>query len=176
MTEGEGTGKAYVRCEIASKASSEGEEAFWDETFQEGCGMEIDIGIFYEDTDCGGVVYYANYLKYFERARTLFLEEAGFSLSELMKQGVLFTVVHCEIFYKSPAVYREALSVETRLIELSRSVFKFSHRIFEKRSRRLVVEGSAKLVCVGNDGKIKRMDGKLLDGLRSRVEGTAEDK
>lgn len=137
--------------------------------------MEIDIGVFYEDTDCGGVVYYANYLKYFERARTLFLEEAGFSLSESMKQGILFTVVHCEIFYKSPAIYRETLSVETRLIEMSRSVLKFSHRVIEKKTRRLVVEGSAKLVCVGNDGKIKRMERSLLDGLRSRVEGSAEN-
>ncbi len=65
----------------------------------------MEIRIYYEDTDCGGVVYYANYLKYFERARTDYLEQRGLSVAQLMKEGTVFMVVHAEINYKSPARY-----------------------------------------------------------------------
>ncbi|HSV90356.1 MAG TPA: hotdog domain-containing protein, partial [Nitrospiraceae bacterium] len=63
----------------------------------------MDIRIYYEDTDCGGMVYYGNYLKYFERARTQYLEERGLSVAELMKEGTMFVVVHAEVDYRSPA-------------------------------------------------------------------------
>ena len=56
-------------------------------------GHRLVQRVYYEDTDCGGVVYYANYLKYFERARTRYLEERGLSVAELMKAGRLFVVV-----------------------------------------------------------------------------------
>ena len=52
----------------------------------------LKIRIYYEDTDCGGVVYYANYLRYVERARTEFLESRGVSLRALMDEGVYFVV------------------------------------------------------------------------------------
>ena len=54
----------------------------------------MEVRIYYEDTDCGGVVYYANYLKYFERARTQYLEDRGLSVANLMRAGRLFVVVH----------------------------------------------------------------------------------
>ena len=134
----------------------------------------MEISIFYEDTDCGGVVYYANYLKYFERARTLFLEEGRFPLSKLMGEGILFTVVHCEIFYRSPARYRETLKIDTDLTEVTRSVISFSHKIFEKSSGRLVVEGTARLVCVGADGKVKRLPQDLIAPLAALVTPNAQ--
>ena len=65
----------------------------------------MEIRIYYEDTDCGGVVYYANYLKYFERARTQYLEERGLSVAGLMNEGTVFVVVHAEVDYRSPARY-----------------------------------------------------------------------
>ena len=54
----------------------------------------MEVKIYYEDTDCGGVVYYANYLRYFERARTEYLEVRGHSVAALMEQGTVFVVVH----------------------------------------------------------------------------------
>ena len=54
--------------------------------------MQLPIRIYYEDTDCGGVVYYANYLRYFERGRTEFLREKGISLTDLQDKGILFVV------------------------------------------------------------------------------------
>ena len=73
----------------------------------------MEIRIYYEDTDCGGVVYYGNYLKYFERARTEYLESRGQSVAALMDQGTVFVVVHAEVDYRSPGRYGETLVVET---------------------------------------------------------------
>ena len=79
----------------------------------------MDIRIYYEDTDCGGVVYYANYLKYFERARTDFLEQRGLSVAGILKQGTQFMVVRAEVNYRSPARYGETLIIEKRVSEPS---------------------------------------------------------
>jgi acyl-CoA thioester hydrolase len=132
----------------------------------------MELSIYYEDTDCGGVVYYANYLKYFERGRTLLLEEAGFSLEAMMAGGIVFTVVHAELFYRSPARYREFLTVETLLTEATRTVLNFAYRILEKKSERLIVEGSTKLVSVGRDGKIKRLAPDIAARLATLVSPT----
>src|SRR5215467_11400089 len=91
----------------------------------------MEIRIYYEDTDCGGVVYYANYLKYFERARTQYLEDRGISVAELLRDGTQFVVVHAELDYKAPAKYGETLVIDTTLSEEGRASLKFSHVIRE---------------------------------------------
>jgi YbgC/YbaW family acyl-CoA thioester hydrolase len=63
------------------------------------------VRIYYHHTDCGGVVYYANYLKFLEEARTQFMEGKGVFIKDLIKQGVLFVVCRQEIDYKSQALY-----------------------------------------------------------------------
>ena len=127
----------------------------------------MEISIFYEDTDCGGVVYYANYLKYFERARTELLETLQFPLLKLMEEGYIFTVVQCVIIYRSPARYRDILRIETELTEVTRTVLTFTYRIYEKITGRLVVDGLTKLVCVGLNGKVKRLPRETVDKLAS---------
>src|SRR5574341_1502474 len=113
----------------------------------------MDIRIYYEDTDCGGVVYYANYLKYFERARTHYLEERGLSVAGLIEEGTQFMVVHAELDYLSPARYGDTLTIETKLVECGKASLTFTHVVRERSSHRIVVEGSAKLVTVTADGK-----------------------
>jgi acyl-CoA thioester hydrolase len=127
------------------------------------------IRIYYEDTDCGGIVYYANYLKYFERARTQYLEERGLSVAWLMKEGTLFVVVHAEVDYRSPAHYGDRLSIETVVSDISAASFTFSHVIRERESQRVVVEGSARLAATDGNGKVKRLDKALVTVLRSRL-------
>lgn len=117
----------------------------------------MKVRIYYEDTDCGGVVYYANYLKYFERARTHFLEEHGLSVSELIQQGTEFRVTKAELAYRSAAVHGETLVVDTTVSASRRASIIFSHRIREQTTQRLVVEGSATLVVVDSHGKVKRI-------------------
>jgi len=130
----------------------------------------VDIRIYYEDTDCGGVVYYANYLKYFERARTHYLEERGLSVTGLLKEGTQFLVVHAELNYRSPARYGETLTVETTVTQIGRTSVTFAHVIRERASQRVVVEGSAKLVTVDLQGKVKRLDKSFVEALRMPVE------
>ena len=118
----------------------------------------MEIKIYYEDTDCGGVVYYGNYLKYFERARTEYLEERGLSVAQLMKEGTMFVVVHAEVDYRSPARYGDWLVVETVVSGMTPASFTFAHVIRERESRRVVVEGSARLAATDGNGKVKRLD------------------
>ena len=130
----------------------------------------MEVRIYYEDTDCGGVVYYANYLKYFERARTHYLEERGLSVTGLLKEGTQFLVVHAEVDYRSPARYGETLTVETTVTQIGRTSVTFAHVIRERASQRVVVEGSAKLVTVDLQGKVKRLDKSFVEALRMPVE------
>jgi acyl-CoA thioester hydrolase len=127
----------------------------------------MEIRIYYEDTDCGGVVYYGNYLKYFERARTEYLEERGLSITGLMKKGTVFVVVHAEVDYLSPARYGDRLVIETVVSDMTAASFTFSHVIREQESQRVVVEGSARLAATDGNGKVKRLDKAIIAVVQS---------
>ena len=125
----------------------------------------MEVRIYYEDTDCGGMVYYANYLKYFERARTQYLEERGLSVAGLMKEGTVFVVVHAEVEYRSSAHYGDRLIIETVVSSMTAASVTLSHVIRERESRRVVVEGSAKLATTDRGGKVKRLDKAMVVAL-----------
>ena len=131
----------------------------------------MDIRIYYEDTDCGGIVYYANYLKFFERARTQYLEDRGLSVTELMKAGRVFVVVHAEVDYRAPARYGEILEIETTISEMSPAAMTFSHVLRERQSQRLVAEGAARLAVTDGHGKVKRLDKSTVAALQSDTKG-----
>jgi acyl-CoA thioester hydrolase len=126
----------------------------------------MDIRIYYEDTDCGGVVYYANYLKYFERARTHHLEERGLSVAGLLQEGTQFMVVRAEVDYRAPARYGDRLVIETKVSESGRAALTFSHVVRDRDSGRLVAEGSATLVTTTLQGKMKRLAPRLVQTLQ----------
>jgi acyl-CoA thioester hydrolase len=125
----------------------------------------MEVRVYYEDTDCGGVVYYANYLKYFERARTHFLETHGLSVATLQQEGMEFRVTRAELAYRSPATYGETLLVETTVAADRRISLTFSHIIRERTSTRVIVEGSATIVTVDPTGKMKRIPPPILEAL-----------
>jgi acyl-CoA thioester hydrolase len=127
----------------------------------------LEIRIYYEDTDCGGIVYYANYLKYFERARTRYLEDRGLSVAELMKAGRLFVVVHAEVNYRTPARYGDTLVIETLVSDMSPAAITFAHVVRERQSGRVVVEGAARLAVTDGNGKVKRLDKRTVAALQS---------
>lgn len=131
----------------------------------------MEIRIYYEDTDCGGVVYYANYLKYFERARTQYLEDHGLSVMGLLKEGTQFMVVHAEVDYRSPARYGDTLTIDTKLTDSGKASLTFAHVIRERASQRVIVQGSATLVAVDLQGKVKRLDPRLVRVLQSPPRG-----
>ena len=127
----------------------------------------MEVRIYYEDTDCGGVVYYANYLRYFERARTEYLEARGHSIAALMEQGTVFVVVHAEVDYRSPGRYGDTLVTETSVSNVTPASFTFSHVLREKASGRVVVEGSARLAVTDGNGIVKRLDKTMVAALQS---------
>ncbi len=132
-----------------------------------GPGRNLDIRIYYDDTDCGGVVYYANYLRYFERGRTEYLEQRGLSVRRLLQEGTQFMVVHAEIDYRSPARYGDVLSIETTLAEVGNASLTMAHVLRQRESGRVVAEGSAKLVTVDMQGKTKRLPQPIVAALRA---------
>lgn len=92
--------------------------------------FRLDVRVYYEDTDAGGVVYYANYLKYLERARTEWLRRAGFDQRELAGQrNLLFTVRSVEIEYHMPARLDDRLEVEARILRIGRASIDFAQAV-----------------------------------------------
>ena len=107
--------------------------------------------IFYHDTDCGNVVYYANYLKYFEEARTLYMAEKGFSVPALMERGKFFVVARQEVEYKYPVRYGDQITVDTKVLEISDIKIVFEN-IITTQNGRLCTKGKTTLVCVDKNG------------------------
>lgn len=90
----------------------------------------FSVRVYYEDTDAGGVVYYANYLKFAERARTEMLRDAGISQAALVAdEGVVFVVKHVAVDLQKPARLDDLLEIETVLVERKRASFVLEQRI-----------------------------------------------
>ena len=109
--------------------------------------------IYYYDTDCSGAVYHANYLNFFEEARSEFLETRGFTIKELLERGVGFAVRRQEAEYKRPALYGDVLDIETSVTEFTPFRIVFSYKV-TNQSGDLVVKAETDLVCVGRDLKL----------------------
>ncbi len=89
------------------------------------------IRVYYEDTDAGGVVYYANYLKFFERARTEMLRSIGFEQDELRTtHNLIFVVRSVQIDYLKPARFNELIKVSAQVTQMKKTSFIFSQEIF----------------------------------------------
>lgn len=126
----------------------------------------MDVKIYYEDTDCGGVVYYANYLRYMERARTEYLASRGHSVKMLMDQGTIFMVFRVEIDYKAPARYGDTIEIETWVRDATRATMIFEHVMREKMSRRVLVECRAKVVAVDANARPKRLPEEYVEKIK----------
>ncbi|ACC98992.1 Thioesterase superfamily protein [Elusimicrobium minutum Pei191] len=124
----------------------------------------IKVKIYYHDTDCGNVVYYANYLKYFEMARTEYIASKGFDLKNLMEKGIFFVVARQEVEYKYPALYQDELSVETKLLEISPIKIVFEN-IITNQNGKITTKGKTTLVCVNKMGVPTYMPKEVSDAL-----------
>jgi acyl-CoA thioester hydrolase len=125
----------------------------------------MEVRIYYEDTDAGGVVYHANYLRYFERGRTEFMRERGLSVRELHERGYIFPVVRLEIDYRAPAVHDDLLRVETCVLEVARTSFALGQQVVRALDGKLLVDGKVTLACVGPGMKTKRLPEEILQVL-----------
>jgi acyl-CoA thioester hydrolase len=105
------------------------------------------VRVYYEDTDGGGVVYHANYLKFMERARTEWLRHLGFEQNHLrIDPGVLFVVREVRLKYKKPACFNDTLNVVTELSSSGRSLLEFRQTIL--RGEEVLTDATVEVVCV----------------------------
>lgn len=120
--------------------------------------------IFYHHTDCGGVVYYATYLKFLEEARTIFMEERGVSVKELMAQGTFFVVSRQEMDYLAPAVYGDTVEVTTKTAEVSRARVELHHEIFNQEQK-LLCRAKTVFALIGADFRPKAIPPEMKERL-----------
>ncbi|MBD3391792.1 MAG: YbgC/FadM family acyl-CoA thioesterase [Chitinivibrionales bacterium] len=125
----------------------------------------MKIRVYYEDTDFGGVVYYANYLRYMERSRTEYLRERGVDLLDYHTRGFLFAVVEANIKYRKPARYNDLLEVRSAIADCTAVSMTFDTTI-ENAAHDLLVRGAVKLACISTDGKARRIPREILEVLK----------
>lgn len=108
------------------------------------------IRVYYEDTDAGGVVYYANYLKFYERARTEWLNKMQVNQVELLDKDIVFVVTKAEIEYLKPAKFNNELVVKSRINKISAASVEFEQKIIleEKGQSTLLNRASIKVACL----------------------------
>ena len=108
--------------------------------------------IYYEDTDSGGIVYYANYLKYLERARSEAIYSLGLTNIKLQKDyGALIIVKSCNIEYKKPAKFEDELIIISSILSKTKTSFTMLQII--KKNEEIISEATVQLVTVNKEGK-----------------------
>lgn len=123
------------------------------------------IRVFYEDTDAAGIVYYANYLKFIERARTEMMRLLDFEHSQIRdSEGINWTVRRCAIDYRSPARLDDRLLVESRIVALGGASLDIE-QIVRSKEGKLLASALLKLACMHANGRPAR----LPQGLRKRL-------
>lgn len=106
----------------------------------------MSLRVYIEDTDAGGIVYYVNYLKYMERARTEFLRALGYDKPAILSTGQLLVVHSASVNYRRPARLDDLLTVSAVPIKIARSSVTFLQQVF--RDEELLCEASIRIACV----------------------------
>lgn len=115
----------------------------------------LPIRIYYEDTDAGGIVYYANYLKFFERGRTELLREVNIEQDILMEKNIAFVVKKVELSYVKPAQFNQLITVKTEVTSCRKASLEFKQQIFNDKAQ-LLCQAITLIACI-NFKKLKPM-------------------
>jgi acyl-CoA thioester hydrolase len=123
------------------------------------------LRIYWEDTDAGGVVFYANYLKFFERARTEWLRTLGFHQERMRTEGgAMFVVTDTRVRYLSPARLDDLLEVSVRVVESGRASLRLAQQA--RRGAQTLAEGEIRIGCVDTGTfKPRRIPNDILDAI-----------
>lgn len=126
--------------------------------------FSFPVKIYYEDTDAGGIVYHANYLKFFERARTEYFGQFGRTLQELHQQdGVMFVVTHCDVHFRRPAKLNDEYDVVSDVIDVKKTSLVFHQQLFLKGDRSQVLcEARVTIVSLNRDFRPTRLPEELF--------------
>lgn len=124
---------------------------------------EASFRVYYEDTDMAGVVYYANYLKFIERARSDALREAGVDQRAMREAGLVFVVTRLEADYLAPARYDDVIAVETTTAEVRRASAALRQTV--RRGGETLFRATVRFACMTVDGRPVRMPAETLAAL-----------
>ena len=122
---------------------------------------EIQIRVRYAETDRMGLLHHANYLVYFEQARTELLRARGVAYKDLEDQGYFLVIVKAEVKYKSPAHYDDVLTIRTTTTRTT--PIRLEHRYEVFRDGAVICEGATTLACVDRSGKLQALPDWLVE-------------
>jgi acyl-CoA thioester hydrolase len=125
--------------------------------------------VIYGDTDQMGVVYYANYLRWFEMGRTEILRQIGATYSSVVEAGFFFPVTEVSCRYLKPARFDDEITVETTLTALGRATLDFSYKITRKMDGQTLAEGWTRHACVDGKGKVAKISQALASTLKAAL-------
>lgn len=132
--------------------------------------FEWPVRVYIEDTDFGGLVYYANHLKFMERARTECLRTAGWSQADLLQAGIIFVVRRVELEYLTPARLDQELCVRTTIQCLRGARALFSQAVVEANSEQILSRGNVEVICVDSERmRPVRWPVELVESMRARI-------
>lgn len=129
------------------------------------------VRIYYEDTDAGGVVYYANYLKFMERARTEWLRAHGFEQDQLIEEyGVIFAVRSANISYQAPARFNDLLEVSATLLKVGRASLSLTQEVRRAGEEQVLCEATVKAASLDAERfRPKAMPAPLYDAITQQL-------
>lgn len=121
--------------------------------------------VIYGDTDQMGVVYYANYLRWFERGRSEFLRQIGLPYGNIEAAGYHFPVAEVRCRYTQSARYDDVVEIATTLVDLGRASLSFEYKISRQADQLTLATGSTKHACIDREGQLKRVPKMLTDAV-----------
>ncbi|MGL6094874.1 MAG: acyl-CoA thioesterase [Fimbriiglobus sp.] len=123
---------------------------------------ETQIRVRYAETDRMGLLHHANYLVYFEQARTDLLRELGVTYKDMEDQGFFLVVAKCEIKFRAPAHYDDVLTIRTTVVKTSPVRLEHKYEVLGPE-KKLVAEGFTTLACVDRGGRLQPMPDWLVN-------------
>ena len=123
------------------------------------------VRVIYGDTDQMGVVYYANYLRWFESGRSELLRQIGLPYGKIEEQGLHFPVTEVSCRYAQSARYDEIIKIETELAVVGRATLTFNYRISRETDDALLATGSTRHACIDHAGRVSRLPKGLENAL-----------
>jgi acyl-CoA thioester hydrolase len=126
--------------------------------------VRTELRVIYGDTDQMGVVYYANYLRFFEAGRNEFIRARGMRYRDFeADHGLRLPVTEATVSYRAPARYDDLVTVETSLVRLRRASARFEYRVL--RGEEVLATGATVHACVDLEGRVRRMPASLIERL-----------
>ena len=133
--------------------------------------FQVEYRVIYGDTDAGSVVYNANYLRFFEIARTEMMRARVMPYRDIEEQGLIIPVTESYLRYKAPARYDDLLTIEVCLADLSKVSCRFHYRVFRKEGKKeqLLVKGFTKHACVNRQGRLTPFPPEIVEKMKGML-------